>query len=293
VRRGRTTTCIRSHTPALSSSRLVTYVHIIFFHYLINVGCVQEPERVHAISWGEFSSRHATVLPQPATRASDDENHIPIRHPTRVAHLQPLCMQHRHLDAYGGPHQRSQRQPPPTQPPVGARPPAARQSARQSLLAHCCRPFPPSRRPPPCRTLSAWRVVGPDDGRSSVTMPVGGPMATPQQGARRSARRSVGRSHGPHQQRPRSHFADGAGHQHVVADCLLADGGGGGEPIVRPYHPWPVSWRHVGGLCRKYDWLPLSASPVVVASTWSWAVGAAPTGAAAVAASPVATYTAS
>jgi len=90
VRRGRTTTCIRSHTPALSSSSLITYVHIFFVHYFINAGYVREPEGIHAISWVEFSSTHPTVLPQPATRASDDENHISVRHPTRVADLQLL-----------------------------------------------------------------------------------------------------------------------------------------------------------------------------------------------------------
>ena len=61
MRRGRTTTCIRSHMPALSSSSLITCVHIFFVHYLINVVYVREPEGIHAISWVELSSTSAAV----------------------------------------------------------------------------------------------------------------------------------------------------------------------------------------------------------------------------------------
>jgi len=100
VRRGRTTTCIRSHTPALSSSRLVTYVHIIFFHYLINVGCVQEPERVHAISWGSslqdtppsYPNRRRVLATKRITFPSDIPPALPTcsRSPCNTATLTPM-----------------------------------------------------------------------------------------------------------------------------------------------------------------------------------------------------------
>jgi len=102
VRRVRTTTCVRSHTPALSSTNLVTYVHIFFVHYLINVSCIREPQGIHAISWVGLSLPLPTVLPKPAAHARDDEKQLYVRHPTRVAQLQPLAIQHRHDDGYGG-----------------------------------------------------------------------------------------------------------------------------------------------------------------------------------------------
>ena len=72
MRRGRTMTCVRSHTPALSITSLVTYVHIFFVHYLINVGRIREPEGIHAISWVGLSLPIPAVLPQPETHARDD-----------------------------------------------------------------------------------------------------------------------------------------------------------------------------------------------------------------------------